>query len=333
MNRPIVYYGEKECEVVYEVSKKSKKSNQKELKSVKCKNGAYFTMIGKEGTTIFACGLHSNRCAARVKLPENPNKAQNQQDAIAELKISAELGMTQNIELCKKGDVVVTKLYMMQKPEYIKGYLTVFPNFKHGSRVDGMGLPALSPKNIGPIVHWMPNLPPSKNLENFHQFAKVFSSEIDARGNVTKEAIEERISAYEDDIPHRHKPAAGKKEVNGNKNIPLFSVFYDKKGNEHRYTYLECRWFYCYHYEKHVSTKREFLRLKNMINEGWNLNISGYDGYNVMMTPLQHYMDTSKPFGHELVLYCMLVIENSNEYPWNIYYEQNKNKYIHLFFY
>jgi len=234
--------------------------------------------------------------------------------------------------LVNKGNVIVTKMRMMQKPEYVERYLTVFPNFKHNNRVDGLGMAMLSPKHIGPITHWMPNLPPAKNLENFHQFAKVFPSEVDSQGNVTKESIDERREAYEDNMPYRHKPAALLKGNDGNKNIPLFSVYYDKKGNEHRYTYLECRWFYCYFYEKHVSTSKEFLRLKNMINEGWNLNIAGYDGYNITMTPYEHYVDTSRPFGHELVLYCMLVIDDPMNYPWNVYHEQNKNKYNHLFF-
>ena len=34
---------------------------------------------------------------------------------------------------------------------------------------------------MGPIVHQQPDLPPSQNLENFHQGNKVFSTEYDTR--------------------------------------------------------------------------------------------------------------------------------------------------------
>jgi len=42
---------------------------------------------------------------------------------------------------------------------------------------------------------------------------------------------------------------------------------------------------------------------------------------------MNHYLDKSKPFGHELVLYTMLVVSDSKDYPWNIYYKNNKKLY------
>ena len=33
----------------------------------------------------------------------------------------------------------------------------------------------------------------------------------------------------------------------------------------------------------------------------------------------QAYNDTSRPFGHELVLYTLLMLERKEDYPWNRY--------------
>nr|QBK84865.1 MAG: uncharacterized protein LCDPAC02_00640 [Pithovirus LCDPAC02] len=44
------------------------------------------------------------------------------------------------------------------------------------------------------------------------------------------------------------------------------------------------------------------------------------------------YLDISKPFGHELVLYSLLTIKNSKDYPWNIFRSNNEDLYKNLFF-
>jgi hypothetical protein len=64
-----------------------------------------------------------------------------------------------------------------------------------------------------------------------------------------------------------------------------------------------------------------------MIKNGYNLNIQGYDGYNVTNI-LGHYYDISRPFGHELVLYTLLTEDDPLQYPWNIFYEENKSIYL-----
>ena len=56
-------------------------------------------------------------------------------------------------------------------------------------------------------------------------------------------------------------------------------------------------------------------------------NKIGYDGYYIDKTLYEHYVDTSKPFGHELVLYTMLVEDDKDKYPWNIFYKKNEEIY------
>lgn len=57
--------------------------------------------------------------------------------------------------------------------------------------------------------------------------------------------------------------------------------------------------------------------LKKKVKDGYNLQIVGYDGRSMAgTTPLQAYLDASAPFGHELVLWTMLTVENKDNYPW-----------------
>ena len=63
------------------------------------------------------------------------------------------------------------------------------------------------------------------------------------------------------------------------------------------------------------------------IGNSYNLNIVGYDGYKPLEDYMEMYLDTTKPFGHEMVLYTMLNEEDRTKYPWNIFYEENKKIY------
>lgn len=230
------------------------------------------------------------------------------------------------------GKVLVSKLKMMQKPELIKGYINVYPNYKHQNRTDGFGCSMLSPKSLGPIEHNMSNLPTAKNLENYHQFAKFWEFELDFLENgefeIKSEYLQKRIDAYLDPTPYRHK--YNKKELlkyGKNINVPKFSIYYDKDCNIKTYNYLECRYFYCKFYQELASKETDFKYLQDKIKNGYNLNIVGYDGYNPTNNLMEMYSDTSKPFGHEMVLYTMLVEDDTNKYPWNIYYKDNYEIY------
>ena len=79
---------------------------------------------------------------------------------------------------------------------------------------------------------------------------------------------------------------------------------------------MDCRYFYCHFYERLVTKEEDYVKLKELINNGYNLNIVGYDGYNVNKDLWIHYNDTKKPFGHELVLYTMLIEPDKEKYPW-----------------
>jgi hypothetical protein len=74
-----------------------------------------------------------------------------------------------------------------------------------------------------------------------------------------------------------------------------------------------------------VKKEYDYKYLHTLKDDGYNLQIIGYDGYNLQIigydgfTPsddlYSHYIDPSRPFGHELVLHTMLVIPSPVSTP------------------
>lgn len=335
-----VYFGEQMCQG------KLKSGNKK---GECCGNAAYYSQNGG-----YFCGVHSSK-DKRQKLVRNPREKEIKAELYAFRQKLVENAAKQNRANKKQGDVIVTKLRMMKNGDHHDGYLKVYPNFKHQNKQDGFGCASLSPKSMGPIAsnviingtaHKIPKTPIAKSLENMHQAVKIFIGEVDKNidkscvghfdgcdnRSISKISLLIRENMYKDDIPYRHKfkyPGFPKKCIIGdNVNIPLFSMYYDINGIEHRYNYLQCRYFYCHWYEIFAKTHNaDFLKLRKMINDGYNLQLVGYDGYPIEKTLWDHYNDISKPFGHELVLYTLLICDDPKEYPWNQFYQKFSDIY------
>ena len=318
-----------------------------------CTNGAYYLFLSSP-----LCGVHSRltklkttknniipqcslcpnpaigwyqqqpyceRCTVRTNLPKRSIADRQLEQQHRDIMI--ESYAKKNKQEGRRGSVIVSKMKMMKKVEHREGYLAVFPNFKHGGRTDGIGLPNLSPKAIGPIIHPQPGLPPAGNLENFWQFLKCFPSEVDINGNPLQKFFETQLKGYLDETPHRHK-----EEATGN--IPLYILWRlpDIIVNGvvtpqyKRLSYFEARQIYCTYYERFVTKMPEFIDLVSRLDNGYNLNLIGYDGYEVVVPEgithkdylEQCYKDISRPFGHELVLYTLLT-EGEEGYPWRKY--------------
>lgn len=313
-------YGEEQCQGVY-------KSGPK--KGKQCENKAYFNLDDN-----LLCGVHGK---GGVELKKNPRKKQMKAQKDVEQKDECERYADKNLDEGFMGDVAVAKLMMRKEAPGITGYLRIFPNFKHGGRKDGIGMPSLSPMSLGPVNHVMKRFPPADNLENYYQGAKVYPGETNKEGEITEESISSRNKIYVDRLPYRHKYDSpyyiGQKGVD----VPLFSAYYTNKDEEKRLNYLESRYMYCHYYEKLVESEEDFLTLKDLIEGGFNLLIIGYDGRPVEMkegeelkdTLWRYYNDTTKPFGHELVLYTLLTI-NKDDYPWNRYRREHGELYKDL---
>ncbi len=316
-----VYYGEKKCESFYKNGKV-------------CRNNAYWKLKGK-----YLCGVHSRKDKIyRIGLEKNKNKKVERQLLINNILLLVETHKKINT----RGELIVRKMKMRQFVDYVEGYFPIFPNSKHQNRKDGYGCKNLSPMHLGYVEHemflWLNGekiiIPKAYNLENYYQGAKIFdkdSTVINGNVELTHEGVLKRIEMYNDKIGKRHKYRR--------KDKPFFSVYYDKEGNEKRYDYLESRYFYCFWYEKLAKKTKEYKVLVNKLNEGYNLCIYGYDGRELdNKKGLNHkefmyneYFNLLTPFGHELVLYCLLTIDNPDDYPWNIYYIENKDIYSNIF--
>lgn len=290
-----VHYGERRCE-----------------HPARCENMAYW----RQGSA-FLCGVHARDKEKRVALPKQP---EHEREIIrAEARIAHERTVAErtreNKAAGKPGTVSLRRMRMMHDPVQIPGVLFVFPNFKHQYRRDGFGCSSLSPMSLGPVEHGQPGLPPAANIENFHQGSKCFREEaLPGSDDPAPLYYENRLRFYKDAVPHRHKY----KGVGPNKNAPLYFVWVDKDGKERRLTYVESRQFYCNFYERLAEKQRDYARLRDMIAAGTDVCICGYDA--VPLDPGESledaYLDASKSFGHERVLYAMLTAADPELLPW-----------------
>jgi hypothetical protein len=215
------------------------------------------------------------------------------------LKEEENLKRRQKIEEQKgDGKIILSQMKMMKKIEYQDGFLPVFPNRKHQNRKDGFGCSSLSPMKLGPVNHKQPGLPPAQNIENLFQGSKVYPQEMEG-DEPSPLFYENRLKFYEDEEPHRHKFPG---------NIPSFFLWVSPTGEELRLTYIESRQVYCQFYEKLASEKEDFRKLVQMKEEGMNLMICGYDARPLQVEDVEkEYLDPNQPFGHEKVLFCMLI--------------------------
>ena len=329
-NNVLPYYGEASC-----CARKKKDAKP-------CENNAYYWVRNSMTKKLeWFCGVHSS-VSNRGKLEPNPDAEKNLADMLAARELKAEEEAAKNRSEKKEGHVIVTKIVgMMSKPTHTDGYRSVFPNYKQQNTRYGFGCARLSPKSLGPVEHGMPAqiLPAARSIENYHQFAKHWPFELDDHGKIKEEYMEKRREAYRSEVPERHKYKreflkAQAQSADGNANVPAFSAFYHREtGEERRYNYIECRYFYCHWYERLADKEQDMKTLRQWIKDGYNLNIQGYDGFALEdekyagMTLYDHYLDGSKPFGHELVLYSMLVVKEPEDYPWNRYCREYKDKY------
>ncbi|KYR01197.1 hypothetical protein DLAC_02314 [Tieghemostelium lacteum] len=304
-NKEKNYYGEKNCSIIY---------NNKNGVMVSCKNKSYFE---HSETGELLCGVHSKKYKKMVKDLKKRDKGDAQRILLEKYRDEdtlIESFRVENETNGKKGTVVLSRLQMMHAPDDIAGYRKVFPNFKHGPRKDGLGMPSLSPMSLGPVEHGQPVVPVSLNIENFHQGSKCFQKDLESDGKTVGKTYEEsRNKMFQDSEPHRHKYKDGK----GKPLLPLFFVWIDSKSKQHYLNALQCRQFYCNFYERLVSQQDDFKKLQQLKNSGVNLQIIGYDARPVKPDDiLLEYQNTKLPFGHELVLATMLWFDDPQQYPW-----------------
>lgn len=204
-----------------------------------------------------------------------------------------------------KGDVIMAKMGFFKKLKNSDGFVNVFPNHKHANRTDGIGMSTLSPMTLGPVEHGQEGLPNAVNLENFWQQSKWFPCETEDQFN------NNRATGYLMIKPKRHKFKRGMK--------PTGWVWEPKNGERHVLHWVQSRQFYCNFYERLVKENAEFIELKKMVDDGQNIQICGYDALPDLIKACdieKWYLQGVHPFGHEAVLFTMLVEPDENKWPW-----------------
>ncbi|AGV01461.1 uncharacterized protein with homologs in some bacteria [Cannes 8 virus] len=276
-----------------------------------CRNKAYWEHLGK-----YVCGVHSRKKEERTALEKIPPSEKRKQtlEKISGHKRTVKKAARENPG---RGKLGLFRMKMMGEVPLKDGWLNVFPNFRHQNRQDGFGASSLSPMALGPVEHVHPALPPAKNIENFYQGSKVFVQEVDKDQNPTSLFYENRERLFSDEIPKRHKY----KGMGKNKNIPLYFLWTDKCGKEHRLDYIQSRQTYCNFFERLASDTEDYRKLCRLQDKGYNLIFCGYDAHDIPEdTPKsieEAYLDPSVPFGHERVLFAMLALRDTpEEYPW-----------------
>ena len=293
-----------------------------------CIRPAYFELDGWA-----LCGHHAD-INHRKPLPRDRGVKRRKLEGLAQHHQTVETVCVDNQAAGLVGNVACQKMAMMREVVMQPGYLHVYPNNKHQGRQDGLGCAALSPMRLGPVHHRQPGLPAARNIENMHQFSKVWPCEVDSDGAPSHAWRKKRLAGYLDPEPHRHKFSARemtkqRAAVGGkNRNAPLYAVYQTLQGGEERrFSYRESRYFYCKAYEALATQTDDFRRLQELRAQGTNLLICGYDAYPVTQSLYDHYCDESRAFGHELVLYTLLSMADSALYPWNMYRANHPDLY------
>lgn len=275
-----------------------------------CTKKAYYLQSGAP-----RCGRHSDK-GLRRPLPVDPAKTRAKEAAILAHKASIERAASANAASGRLGRVRLHKLagaFAVKVPQ-VDGFLSVLPNHKNRTgtvRPDGaLNMSSLSPKTIGPIRHGQPGLPDALNLENFHQGSKRFAAQ------TAEEARATQVEMFLDPVPHRHHPFATRAGPGVNRNVPEHFVWVDRDSTVHHLTYVESRQFYCTFMERAIDRLPDFTRLQDLRRRGHNLLLCGFDANPIAGSVEEAYLDASKPFGHEHVIYCMLTEEDPAVWPW-----------------
>lgn len=250
------------------------------------------------------CGVHGK---GRNPLPVNPYKDQIKQNEI-DLQLQGAIYWHQeNKKAGMLGVVSMVPMRMRRKVDYQQGSYCVFPNKSHGNRKDAIfDTSSLSPFNLGPVIHNEKDFPPASCVENYFQFSKIWPDESWGEFTQTRWHMFQQPG-------QRHKRKGSP---------PRCALYQEPDGSWNEYTYVQSRKKYCFHYQQLAVKDPAFLRLFQLRCDGGNITIYGFDsfpfhsGVESIELMKQHYNDPSKPFGHEAVLCCMLIMD-FKDYPWH----------------
>jgi hypothetical protein len=142
-----------------------------------------------------------------------------------------------------------------------------------------------------------------QNFENYWQYSKVYSVDSDG-GNLGFTFYNRRAEGF--------AATKAKRRVFPKKSgVTTICAYYDGK----LYNYIESRFFYCSYYAILAGAHPKFAELRALVESGVNVIILDIDGpsdvsHNIPLTleyVKSEYTNPDHPFGHGLVVCCMLM--------------------------
>lgn len=304
-------------------------NNQLACQHTGCANLAHFSVQGPR----YVCGVHSRK-VVREKLRNLPTATLKRQ------REAREAQMEEEQERCRQsvgvGQIRLIRLQQRRAPKIPEGFCPISPNAMGGQFTGSWAMLTLSPMKMGPIptemhhegkgAHALKEVP---LLENLHQMRKAFAGEA-KQENGKWVPTETYWAGFEtavySNVPQRHKASSHKK------NEPLCSFWALPSGELEAVDYITSRARYCALYALFADKSEdesEFLTLRKWHDSGYHLAICGFDAFDLPTREsyktdeafadelLKVYENREHPYGHERVLYTMLLLENKALWPWN----------------
>jgi len=230
----------------------------------------------------------------KEKSPEELLQAKRKKDHDKSIKLAKQ----ENDENDERGKVSCDKLPHRFAPKSVDKSWPLREGYKNVnccSAAPGINK-QLSPMKLGPYTYEHPGEGTFgiTNLENLWQFSKVFVGEENPKTKrPTSEFFDRRKNGWKDTKAHRHVK----------RDKCLYSYWKGEK-----LSYMEARRkIYCPLYAEKVVETEAYKKIKKLVDDGYNVQILGFDGYDYEGKTLKEcFEDVSKPFGHELVLCCLL---------------------------
>lgn len=270
----------------------------------RCRLPAHWTSDGK----VYCYHHKTVYCTA---LPKHPNPMKHKCDGVQRRRDAVKAAREENVKNGVRGKVACSTLFQMKPAKYIPGYTCVFVESHFSNHDDGIVAKELCPKQMGPVHHGQPRLPVAKNLANLYMFSKVMRGDMDPRGYPSDEFYKLQKEMYA-----CNETMGNVKYAERMKLLPLFCRWILPNNTNQLLDVIEGRQIFCHFYEYLARTTSDYRRIVRLLDDGYNVQIVGHTGYALTKSIAEHYADPAVEFGHELVLYTMLTVEDEGSYPW-----------------
>ena len=269
-------------------------------------------------TGLRLCGTHSRRDPGRTEIPLVQNQDREIRHRRTVMRTAAE-----NRSADRRGSVRLQTNNRWNYSPYIDGCVGV--RFREMYGEDGtVILHDLALENVGPVDFpsvSFPSLAHMLKLCGLH--TSDFNGEIKAefwdhlRRELNRPIPRPRITRRAQTLIERYTDESV---------TPRFYVNLSGTGVE-LLTLIQFRALMCRLYETLVRTSTDIRDLRRALAEGFNVVLWTANHIlhqSVLADVIDDFHSEWQPFGAENIVACMLMIDDPNDYPWNVYIRRNR---------